>query len=277
MNITITGAGGRMGKMLLRSVINHPEATLFGATLRPDNALIGKDVSAIISGDKIGITLSGEPLKIIPDSDVVIDFTLPDAAINHARICANSETAYVCGTTGFSEQQSRELDMCAHYIPVLRAANFSLGVNLLLGLVKQAAQILPDDYDIEITEMHHRQKLDAPSGTALALGEACALGKIEKIGADSHNIADMMLPPHDGLSTSERAKGKIGYATLRGGTVVGEHQVIFAGTDERIIFDHRAQSKEIFAKGAVHGALWLGKQKAGLYSMLDVLNLAISP
>ncbi|MCH9845213.1 MAG: 4-hydroxy-tetrahydrodipicolinate reductase [Alphaproteobacteria bacterium] len=272
MNITITGAGGRMGQMLLRAVINHPEATLFGATLRPENALIDKDVSTLIGGTNIGITLSGEPLKIIPDSDVVIDFTLPDAAINHVRICANSETAYVCGTTGFSEKQSRELDMCGHYIPVLRAANFSLGVNLLLGMVKQAAQILPDDYDIEITEMHHRQKLDAPSGTALALGEACALGKI---GADNtQNLADMMLPPHDGLSTSERAKGKIGYATLRGGTVVGEHQVIFAGTDERIIFDHRAQSKEIFAKGAVHGALWLGKQKAGLYSMLDVLNLA---
>ncbi len=274
MNITITGAGGRMGQMLLHATINNPDVKLFGATLRPNHALIGKDVSAIIGGDKIGVTLSGEPLKIIPDSDVVIDFTLPDAAINHARICANSETAYVCGTTGFSQQQSRELDMCGNYIPVLRAANFSLGVNLLLGLVKQAAQILPDDYDIEITEMHHRQKLDAPSGTALALGEACASGKGAKSPQD---INDMMLPPHDGLSTNERAKGKIGYATLRGGTVVGEHQVIFAGSDERIIFDHRAQSKEIFAKGAVHGALWLGKQQAGLYSMLDVLNLAIKP
>ncbi len=266
MNITIAGVAGRMGQMLAKAVLAHPDANLFGATLCQDDPNCNLDVASLIGGKETGIIMNDNPLKTIPGSDVVIDFTTPDASLDHTRICANSQIAYVCGTTGFSEAQSRELDMCQHHIPFLRSANFSLGVNLLLNLVEKAANALPDDYDIEVLEMHHNQKIDAPSGTALALGKACAKGK-------GKNHDEIMAPPYF-ESQQKREAGKIGYAVLRGGTVIGEHQVIFAGTDERIIFDHRAQSKELFAKGAVHGALWLCQQKAGLYSMQDVLDLS---
>ncbi len=270
MKITITGASGTMGRMLLKTVIAHPDAILHGATIHPNEPLAGTDAGRLIGADDTGILLTSDPLAAIADADAVIDFTAPDASLEHARICANSDVAYILGTTGFTPEQSQQIDLCQHHIPLLRAANFSLGVNLLLNLAQQMAETLPIDYDIEILEMHHNRKVDAPSGTALALGTACAKGR------GAHDLTAqqaMMLPPHHDTS-DKRAAGKIGYATLRGGTVIGDHEVIFAGTDERITIGHQAQSKEIFAKGAVHAALWLKGKPAGNYSMQDVLRLS---
>ncbi len=267
MKITIAGAVGRMGQELLKLIHNHPDpnVSLYGATVANDDPHIGLDSSTIHGGKETGILLSNDPIRIIMHSDVVIDFTQPKAALENAQLCASANVAYICGTTGFTAKQDQLLQHCYTHIPVLRAANFSLGINLMLSLARQAAAKLPELYDIEILEMHHNQKVDAPSGTALALGEACANGR-----GILHDSAKT--PPYYGIGTP-RETGKIGYATLRGGTIAGEHQVIFAGIDERLILEHRASSRTIFAQGALHGALWLYQKPAGLYSMADLLEV----
>ena len=263
IKVTIAGATGKMGQELIKLIHAHPDTQLHGGITIADDALNGADSSTIHGGAKTGIILTDNALDAIHGADIVIDFTTPVASLAHARIAASDNIAFVCGTTGFSAEQDALFAHCYAHSAILRAANFSLGVNLLLRAAQQIAANLPDDFDIEILEMHHNQKIDAPSGTALALGKACAAGR-------GVNHDDAKLPPYDGIG-SPRPKGKIGYACLRGGTVAGEHQVIFAGQDEKIILEHQANSRIIFAKGALHGALWLYDKKSGLYSMQDVL------
>ena len=199
-------------------------------------------------------------------ADVVIDFTVPAATATHAAMAAQAGTAMVIGTTGLSAEQQAAVDAAAAKVPVVQAGNMSLGVNLLVGLAKQAAAILGPDYDIEVVEMHHKHKIDAPSGTALMLGKAAAEGR----GIDHDASAVMSREGH----TGPRPDGTIGYATLRGGDVVGDHTVIFAGPAERIELTHRAGGRDIFARGAVRAALWCEGKAPGLYSMRDVLGLS---
>ncbi len=262
IHIGISGAGGRMGRMLVAEVKQTPGCVLAGGIEHVASPLLGQDIGALAGIGDIGLVLSDDDDDLFDSSDVVIDFSTPEASLAHAKLAAAAKKALVIGTTGFD---TAVLAQAARSAPILWAANMSLGVNLLMGLVAQAAQKLGDDYDIEILEMHHRHKVDAPSGTALALGKAAAEGRGVDLAAKSQRV-------RDGI-TGARKAGDIGFATLRGGDNVGEHRVLFASDGEQIEIAHRASSRRIFARGAVRAAMWLAGKPAGLYSMKDVLGL----
>lgn len=265
MRIGIVGGSGRMGQMLIREVLGTKGATLSGATERPGSAAIGRDLGTLIGTDPIGVALTDDPATLFANSDTVIDFTVPAATIIHAALAAQHGTALIVGTTGLSPEDHAGLTEAAAKAPLVVAANFSLGVTLLAGLVRKVAATLGPDWDIEIVEMHHRHKVDAPSGTALALGHAAAAGR----GVDLADVKDAVRDGHTGA----RTVGDIGFATLRGGDVVGDHTVIFATEAERLELSHKAGSRTIFARGAVRAALWAAGRTPGLYSMDDVLGL----
>lgn len=266
MKIGITGCGGRMGRMLVAQVCETAGAQLAGGCEHLESPLVGQDVAVLAGLAPSGLTVAPDPDDLFAASDAVIDFTLPTATENHARLAAANGTALVVGTTGLNAAQQAALEAAAEKTVVVQSANFSLGVNLLAGLTRQVASILGEDFDIEIVEMHHRHKVDAPSGTALALGRAAADGR----GVDLDAVIDKVRDGHTGA----RVPGAIGFATLRGGDVVGDHTVIFAGAGERIELTHKAASRVIFARGAVRAALWSAGKAPGLYSMNDVLGLA---
>jgi 4-hydroxy-tetrahydrodipicolinate reductase len=266
MNIGIAGCAGRMGRMLLRAVLDSAEATLIGGTEREDHAAVGSDLGVLAGAGPVGLAARGDADAVFAAADVVIDFTTPTLVAGHVRLAVAHGTALIVGTTGLRAADEAALDEGARHVPVVQAANMSIGVNLLLGLTRQVAARLDAGYDIEIVEMHHRHKVDAPSGTALALGRAAAEGRGVVLDAVSDRI-------RDGL-TGPRRSGRIGFATLRGGDVVGEHTVIFAGEGERIELTHRATSRLIFARGAVRAALWTDGRPPGRYGMDDVLGLA---
>lgn len=261
--IGVTGCGGRMGRMLLAEIAETKGCRIAGGIDAPGSAALGRDLGELAGIVPLGIKAGGDAAALFQTSDVVIDFTAPDASVLHAKRAAASGKALVIGTTGLDKAAMSFIAAAAKKAPILTAPNMSVGVNLLLRLVNEAAARLGEDYDIEIFEMHHRHKIDAPSGTALALGAAAASGR----GVD---LAKKTQAARDGATGARRA-GDIGFASLRGGDEVGEHRVIFAGPGETLTLGHRATSRRVFARGAVRAALWLARQKPGLYGMEQVL------
>ncbi|MEO1200851.1 MAG: 4-hydroxy-tetrahydrodipicolinate reductase [Pseudomonadota bacterium] len=266
MRVSVTGAAGRMGRTIIQEILATEDCDLVGAIEHEGSPHLGQDAGSLAGADTLGVEVTSDALAVIARSDAVIDFTTPDAAIGFAMLTAQSRAVHVIGTTGMTDEQLAKLGPAARHACIIRSGNMSLGVNLLAGLVRQAARALDPDFDIEIVEMHHNRKVDAPSGTAYLFGEAAAEGR-------DISLADHSVRVRDGQIGS-RGRGDIGFATLRGGTVVGEHTVIFAGPHERIELTHRAEDRGIFARGAVKAALWGRGKKPGLYSMADVLGLS---
>jgi 4-hydroxy-tetrahydrodipicolinate reductase len=264
-SVAIFGVSGRMGRALLGAIDEAPDAALSGATASANSRWLGKDVSEACGGVKRNVLIVADPATALRDARVAIDFTLPDATAENLAACVAAKCPLVIGTTGHSEAVRTQINEAARRIPLVMAPNMSLGVNLLLKLVELAAAKLDADYDIEIFEAHHRNKKDAPSGTALALGAAAAAGRGVK-------LADAAEQARHG-SAGARERGKIGFSVFRGGDVVGDHTVTFAGIGERIELTHRASDRLAFARGAVKAAQWLVGRPAGLYSMQDVLGL----
>ncbi len=263
MRVIVTGASGRMGRMLVRAVADSPKAELVGASERPGSSFVGGDAGKAAGIGALGVTMTDD-LFTCPDADVLIDFTTPEASLAHARFVAARGMRMVIGTTGHTTEQLHELKRALHACPVVMAANFSVGVNLMLQLVRQAAHVLGVEYDAEVFEAHHRHKVDAPSGTALAIGRAIASGR----GLDFDKAA---VYSRTGM-TGERTVGSIGFAVVRAGQIVGEHRSMFISDEERIEIGHMAMDRMVFAKGAVRAACWLLKQPAGWYGMDDVLG-----
>lgn len=265
MKIAVMGAAGRMGRELISAIAAEPGCTVSGAVESAASPDLGKDAGELARIDRIGVTLSSDAAAIIAAADAIVDFTIPKASIEFARLAAQSRTAVILGTTGFDASAEHVIAEAAKQTAIVKAGNMSLGVNLLVALTKRVAAALGNDFDIEIVEMHHRMKVDAPSGTALMLGEAAAAGR-------NVNLENTSVHVRDG-HTGARKPGDIGFATLRGGNVVGEHTVLFAGAGERIELTHRATDRGIFARGAVKAALWTEDRPPGLYTMADVLGI----
>ncbi|MES2500856.1 MAG: 4-hydroxy-tetrahydrodipicolinate reductase [Pseudomonadota bacterium] len=262
--IVIAGVTGRMGHALLEGIFADHELQLHGALDRADSAQLGRDVGEQF-GKNTGIKITSDVNAALKNADVLIDFTRPEATLQYLDACKKAHVKHVIGTTGFTVEQKALIEAAAKKIAVVFAPNMSVGVTLLINLVEQAAKVLNEGYDIEVLEMHHRYKVDAPSGTALRLGEAAAQG----LGKE---LKDCAVYAREGV-TGERETGKIGFATLRGGDVVGDHTVVLAGIGERIELTHKASSRATFAQGALRAAKYLNTQTTGLFDMRDVLNL----
>lgn len=267
MKLIVAGASGRMGQALIRAIASTRGCELHGALEHDQSAALGKDAGEIAGLGANGVIIGSDPLPAIARADGIIDFTTPQASVALAGYAAQARIVHVIGTTGCTTQDEEKLEAAARHATIVKSGNMSLGVNLLAVLVEQAARSLPaDTFDIEVVEMHHRHKVDAPSGTALLLGEAAATGR-------GIELAHHSVRSRDG-HTGAREEGTIGFATLRGGSVVGEHSVILAGEGERITLSHSAQDRGIFATGAVTAALWARERKPGYYTMRDVLGLS---
>jgi len=266
LRIGLTGAGGRMGRMIAGLAATLPGIAIAGATEAKGSPHLGADLGTLAGLPANGVIVADDSAAMFAAVDAVIDFTAPAATAAHAALAAAQGCALVAGTTGLDPAQRAVLEAAAKDVPIVWASNMSAGVNLLFSLVEQVARALRDDYDIEIVEMHHRHKVDAPSGTAITLGEAAARGR----GVDLAAVSDR---GRDGI-TGARVRGHIGFAALRGGDVVGDHTVVFAGGGERIELTHKAASREVFARGALRAAIWTQGRAPGLYSMKDVLGLA---
>ena len=264
--IAITGASGRMGQMLVRAVLAHEGMHLVGAIERKGHDWIGRDLGAAMGGAEIGLAVTDDPLEAIAQAQAIIDFTAPEATLEFAALAAQARAVHVIGTTGMSDEQLARLEPAARHAVIVQAGNMSLGVNLLTQLTKRVAAALDADFDIEVIEAHHNQKVDAPSGTALMLGEAAAAGR----GVDLRAVWDR---GRDGI-TGARKRGDIGFAAIRGGDIVGEHDVLFAAPGERIVLRHIATDRGVFARGALKAALWGQGRAPGRYDMLDVLGLS---
>jgi 4-hydroxy-tetrahydrodipicolinate reductase len=265
IKIGVVGCGGRMGRLLVAEAHGAENCRVVAGSEAPGSPLIGKDVGDLAGIGALGIKVAGNSASVFDAADVVLDLTAPAASVEHARLAAERGRALVLGTTGLDAGQAAAIRAGAKRAPIVWAANYSLGVNLLTSLVEQAARVLGEDFDIEVLEMHHRHKVDAPSGTALALGEAAAKGRRVDLSAKSQRVRDG--------HTGARRTGDIGFATLRGGDVAGEHTVMFAGPAERIELTHRAGSRQIFARGVIRAARWIVARSPGLYDMTDVLGL----
>ncbi len=263
--IVVMGASGRMGQMLIKEVLASDKARLVGALDRPGHDWVGRDIGECMGGQSVGVMVSDDALETMAKAQAVIDFTAPAATVDMAEIAAQARAVHVIGTTGLTEEDLAKLKLAARHSTIIRAGNMSLGVNLLTLLTKKIAAALDEDYDIEIIEAHHRHKVDAPSGTALMLGEAAAEGR----GVHLAEVADR---GRDGI-TGARTRGAIGFHAIRGGDIVGEHDVLFAADGERITLRHVASDRSVFARGALKAALWGQNQKPGEYDMLDVLGL----
>ena len=266
MRLVVTGAAGRMGRMLVRTIQETPGAILAGALEREGSPMLGQDAGLVAQCGAAGVAITADALSALLDADGIVDFSAPAASIEFSALAAQARIAHVIGTTGLSDEDLARIGAAARHAPIVRSGNMSLGVNLLALLTRRVAQALGEEFDIEIVEMHHRMKVDAPSGTALMLGEAAAEGRGVALG-------DHSARGRDGL-TGARRPGDIGFASLRGGGVIGDHAVIFAGAGERLELSHRAEDRAVFARGAVRAALWAHGRKPGLYSMADVLGMA---
>ncbi|MDE1172418.1 MAG: 4-hydroxy-tetrahydrodipicolinate reductase [Parvibaculaceae bacterium] len=265
--VVIAGCAGRMGRTLMRLVSETDGAELAGGLEHAGSPFLGQDLGALAGlSAPLGLAVSDDALTLLKDADAVIDFTRPEATVELAALAAQARIVHVIGTTGLDTVHEARIAAAARHATIVKSGNMSLGVNLLAALVRQAAAALGDDWDIEIVEMHHRHKVDAPSGTALLLGAAAAQGR-------GVALADVKDSGRDG-QTGARRTGDIGFAALRGGSVVGDHEVIFAGASERIVLGHVAEDRAIFARGAIRAALWANGRGPGLYSMADVLGLA---
>ncbi|WP_192965058.1 4-hydroxy-tetrahydrodipicolinate reductase [Phycobacter azelaicus] len=263
--IVITGASGRMGQMLIKTVLESDKATLVGAVERSGHDWVGRDVGEAMGGTPLGVTVTDDALEAFSKAQAVIDFTAPEATLEFAALAAQARAVHVIGTTGMTDEQIARLEPASRHAVIVRAGNMSLGVNLLVQLTKQVAAALDEDFDIEVIEAHHHHKVDAPSGTALMLGEAAAEGRGVK-------LADVSDRGRDGI-TGARKRGDIGFTAIRGGDIVGEHDVLFAAAGERIVLRHMATDRAIFARGALKAALWGQDKSPGEYDMIDVLGL----
>lgn len=263
--LAIAGAGGRMGRALLEWVHARDDVRLEAALVPSGSSLRGIDAGELVGLGRWNLPLGSDVQSALARAEVLVDFSVPEATLALARACAERGVALVSGTTGFSAQQRAQLQEVAQHVPLCLAANFSTGVTLCLGLLRQAAQVLADEADVEIIEAHHRHKVDAPSGTALAMGEAVA-------AARGRSLAELAVYHREGI-TGPRPAGSIGFATVRGGDIVGEHTALFAAEGERLEISHRAGSRAAFARGALRAAHWLVKQPPGIYDMEDVLGL----
>jgi 4-hydroxy-tetrahydrodipicolinate reductase len=265
MKLAIAGAAGRMGRVLTRIVHESEGLEVAGGLEAKGSGHVGHDMGLLAGIGEIGVTVGDSPLDLFARIDGVLDFTAPAATVALAELSAQARIVHVIGTTGLSAADEGRLKAAARHARIVKSGNMSLGVNLLSALVRQAAARLGEEFDIEIVEMHHRHKVDAPSGTALLLGQAAAAGRHIDLAARS-------IRSRDGY-TGPRPKGDVGFAALRGGSVIGDHTVVFAGPDERIELAHKAQSRDIFAHGAVKAARWAFDKKPGYYDMSDVLGL----
>lgn len=263
--IVVTGASGRMGRMLAGMIAESQKARLVGCLERPGHVWIGRDIGECLGGANMGVTVSDDPLAVFAHAQAVIDFTAPAASVEFAALAAQARAVHVIGTTGLEAEHHRKIDLAAHHAVIIQAGNMSLGVNLLVRLTQKVAEALDADWDVEIVEAHHRMKVDAPSGTALMLGRAAAEGR-------GVTLEEARVSGRDGI-TGARQRGTIGFCAIRGGDVVGEHDVIFAADGERIVLRHLASDRAIFARGALRAALWGQSKNPGRYDMMDVLGL----
>lgn len=267
MKLVVVGAAGRMGQTLIRVIQETQGVSLHAAIEREGSAFIGKDAGELAGAGTMGVPVTTDPLEAFLNAEGVLDFTAPDASVTFSVLAAQARIVHVIGTTGCSREHEEKFEAAARHARIVKSGNMSLGVNLLGVLVERAAKALPAaGWDIEVVEMHHKHKVDAPSGTALLLGEAAATGRGIDLGAQSVRVRDG--------HTGARPAGTIGFATLRGGSVVGDHSVILAGEGELVTLSHSARDRSIFARGAVAAALWARDKKPGHYSMLDVLGLS---
>ncbi|KJS09959.1 MAG: hypothetical protein VR73_00375 [Gammaproteobacteria bacterium BRH_c0] len=265
IRIAVTGAAGRMGKTLVEAITNHSELQLAAAIERPDSSLVGADAGELAGLGRNGVTVSGDLAAVIDDFDVLIDFSVPTSSIVNVELCAAHGKGLVLGTTGFSAEQKARIQAAAEKTPICMSSNFSTGVNLCFKLLDMAARVLGDDVDIEIYEAHHRHKVDAPSGTALSMGEVVA----SALGRDLKQVA---VYGREGI-TGARDRQTIGFATVRAGDIVGDHTVTFAADGERVEITHKASSRMSFARGAVRAAHWLADRQQGMFDMQDVLGI----
>ena len=265
MRLVVVGAAGRMGRTIVRLVAETGGLVVSGALERTGSPALGEDAGLLAGCAHSGVAITDDALSLVVEADGIIDFSSPATSVDLVALAAQARIVHVIGTTGFTEADLAKIAAAARHAAIVRSGNMSLGVNLLAGLARQAARALGTSFDIEIVEMHHRMKVDAPSGTALLLGEAAADGLAVR-------LKDKAVRGRDGF-TGPRDPDTIGFAALRGGTVVGDHSVIFAGEGERIELTHRAEDRAIFARGALKAALWARGRKPGLYAMADVLGL----
>ncbi len=263
--IAVPGAAGRMGRTLLQAARETPGVECTVATERVGSPALGVDAGTLAGLEPSGVTVGSDLAARVGDFDVLVDFTRPEVTLAHLEVCRAAGRAMVIGTTGFTPEQRARIEAAAAALPIVLAPNMSVGVNLCLRLLETAAAVLGEEFDVEIVEAHHRHKVDAPSGTALAMGEVVA----RTLGRDLAQCAVYGRQGH----TGERAPGTIGFETIRAGDIVGEHTVLFAGSGERVEITHKAASRMTFARGAVRAALWLGARGPGLYDMQDVLGL----
>ena len=263
--IVVTGASGKMGQMLVRMVAGSDAMRLVACLERPGHAWLGRDAGEAMGGAAVGVAVTDDPLEAFAKAQAVLDFTVPAATVEFAKLAAQARCVHVIGTTGLEPAHLEKIAAAAHHAVIIRAGNMSLGVNLLVQLTRRIAAALDEDFDIEIVEAHHRAKVDAPSGTALMLGRAAAEGR--GIELETHSESG-----RHGI-TGARGRGAIGFAAIRGGDIVGEHDVIFAAPGERIVLRHIATDRSIFARGALKAALWGQNREPGEYTMADVLGL----
>lgn len=265
LKIGVVGAGGRMGQMLVRNATENEGTRLVAAIERPGSPALGRDAGEVAGIGHLGVPIGDDAAAMFHEADAVLEFSAPDASVSHAGLAAQSRKIHVIGTTGLSAAQEAALRDAARTTPIVYAPNMSVVVTVFMSVVEQVAAMLGPDYDIEIVEMHHKHKVDAPSGTAIGLGKAAAKGR----GVELDSVAQWSREGH----TGPRKQGAIGFAAVRGGDVVGDHTVVFAGESERLELTHRCTGREIFARGAVRAALWARGKPAGLYGMRDVLGL----
>ncbi|CDO40570.1 4-hydroxy-tetrahydrodipicolinate reductase [Bartonella henselae] len=265
MRLTVVGANGRMGRELITAIQRRKDVELCAVLVRKGSSFVDKDASILIGSDFLGVRITDDPESAFSNTEGILDFSQPQASVLYANYAAQKSLIHIIGTTGFSKTEEAQIADFAKYTTIVKSGNMSLGVNLLANLVKRAAKALDDDFDIEIYEMHHANKVDSPSGTALLLGQAAAEGRNVML----KNVSVNGRSGH----TGKREKGTIGFACSRGGTVIGDHSITFAGENERIVLSHIAQERSIFANGALKAALWAKNHENGLYSMLDVLGL----
>ena len=267
MKLGIVGAGGRMGRMLTQTIVETDGAELVAASEMAGSSFVGQDPGMLAAVGNLGVSIVDKPEAVFEAADAVMEFSVPNATIAHAPMAAKYGTAHIIGTTGLNADQEAVLKQSAERCPIVYAPNMSVVVNLMFALVEQVSSLLGTDYDIEIVEMHHKHKIDAPSGTAVGLGQAAARGR----KVDLNQSAQWSREGHTGA----RREGDIGFATLRGGDVVGEHTVMFASAGERLELSHRCTDRQLFARGAVRAALWSEGKGPGLYTMKDVLGLKL--
>lgn len=264
--IVVTGASGRMGQTLIKLIAESDACHLVGALEQTGHDWVGQDIGTAMGGQALGVTVTDDALEAFVKAQAVIDFTAPAATVAFSELTAQAKAVHVIGTTGMTDEDIAKVDAAARHTAVVRAGNMSLGVNLLTQLTKKVAAALDEDFDIEVIEAHHKHKVDAPSGTALMLGEAAADGR-------GVALSDVRDSGRDGI-TGARKRGDIGFTAIRGGDIVGEHDVLFAADGERITLRHVASDRSVFARGALKAALWGQSQGPGAYDMLDVLGLS---